>query len=106
MAPFRHTPLDDKNRASVRRTLADCDHLSVQTPGQSAVWGSGFGSLGSRVQGLELKFLGARRRVCGSRGWGLSVGAWRFVYAQCNPGKYMEIVGIHNVGDDTAKHHQ
>lgn len=43
MAPFRDTPLDDKNRASVRRTLADSDHLSVQS--------------GRLLLGTDVKFL-------------------------------------------------
>eukprot|EP00439_Symbiodinium_sp_Y106_P065390 s235_g10.t1 len=43
MAPFRYTPLDDKNRASVRRTLADSDHLSVQS--------------GRLLLGTDVKFL-------------------------------------------------
>ena len=30
MAPFRREEFDDKNWASVRRTLADCDHLDVR----------------------------------------------------------------------------
>ena len=34
MAPFRREDFDDKNWASVRRTLADCDHLDVRKLGQ------------------------------------------------------------------------
>ena len=30
MAPFNKSEFDDRNWASVRRTLADCDHLNPQ----------------------------------------------------------------------------